>query len=1111
MFAVRSGGHMPVPGAQSLDNGVMISMSKFNTQTLNEDRSIASIGPGQRWIDVYDWLGKENLAVNGGRYPSVGVGGVLLGGGIGYFSGSRGWSCDDVVAYEMVLADGRIVNVTAGEANNLNSNDSSMNSSKMPDFSDLFWALKGGHNNFGIVTRFHMRTFPMGSAFGGFTSWSGSAQAKFFDALNTYMAPGGGVDDPNSAINAFASIVPENGSASYTLANVALYPGDNPNPKALKGFSAIPSSFQITAENSVYDSWTQVPKLLSAYSNRGTRNLFWTIAYKSDPRAISIHNTTVIDGALQELSQVRGLTIYATWQPISKGWLEISQRGVGDALALDPEVDGTFIAGMITSMWEDEKDDSAVYSFVENAARKIQTETEKLGLFNPFVYLNDAAKTQKPYESLGHGKSLPKLRRIRQKYDPEGFLQKYLHHVYAYAAAGACGIVIASRSSSQGLLSSVASKAQSLNPRATVITATCDLTSSSSVASLARIVDAAFPHLDAAIVNSGFSGPMTLHVDDGDPADFKSSAEINYLGPYHAAHWFLPLLKRTNGRAKTFIAVSALAALLTSGPIANVGYCVSKMAQVRLIEMIAEQYGNEGVSAVAVHPGAVRTEMAAAAPPEFVPYLIDSPELCGGFCVWLCAEKNRSWISGRFLCANWDVEEMLAKKDEIVAKDLLKFKMSAAKQEYIPGVPIVGVDKHTTLIDARRKFRKHAKEMLLEGYAIYKGQPFYIPSPLGERLMLPPNSPILQSIRIDRTEMFEGKYTTMGDRSTLHPRVAKTHLNANLDWTEVKIADPFVTIVARVSSRMFGGLQLSRDEKWVSSAIDFATDGFLLAQKIKAVPRILRPIIARFFAEWKKISQHHETARNVITPILQARDRLTEIEEKPRDFLQWMVEEARGDEKDMRFLSKIQLKLSFAAIHTSAAAPVQLIYDLCVMPEYIETLRSELYEVLREYGILNKQALTKLDKMDSVMKESQRFNPLLLITFERIITKRTILSDGFTIPKNTTIGVPAQALSMDPDLYPNPGKFDGLRFAKTRDQYAASNLRSMAFGYGRHACPGRFFASNEIKMIMAYLLLNYDFKFPEGKESRPLSTAVETQLLPNEEATVCFKRRPQNI
>lgn len=193
------------------------------------------------------------------------------------------------------------------------------------------------------------------------------------------------------------------------------------------------------------------------------------------------------------------------------------------------------------------------------------------------------------------------------------------HIAYAYAAAGARGIVLASRPSSQDSLSAVAHKAQSLNAHAIIKTATCELTSSSSVADLAHMLEVEFQRLDAVIVNAGFAGPVTLHVDEGDPAHFKTCADVNYLGPYQAAHWLLPLLRQTAGGGKTFIVVSALAALITRGPIANVGYCISKMAQMRLVEVIAEQHGKEGVLAVAVHPGAVKTKMAEAAPEEFVP------------------------------------------------------------------------------------------------------------------------------------------------------------------------------------------------------------------------------------------------------------------------------------------------------------------------------------------------------------------------------------------------------------------------------------------------------------------------------------------------------------
>lgn len=105
---------------------------------------------------------------------------------------------------------------------------------------------------------------------------------------------------------------------------------------------------------------------------------------------------------------------------------------------------------------------------------------------------------------------------------------------------------------------------------------------------------------------------------------------------------------------------------------------------------------------------------------------------------------------------------------------------------------------------------------------------------------------------------------------------------------------------------------------------------------------------------------------------------------------------------------------------------------------------------------------------------------------------------------------------MDSDLYPNPDEFDGFRFAKLRESnhpsaarmvYAASNLESMAFGYGRHACPGRYFADCEIKMIVVYLLQNYDFKFPEGVTERPKSVLAETQCLPNHKAQVLLKGR----
>jgi FAD/FMN-containing dehydrogenase len=79
-FAVKSGGHSHYAGASNIDNGLVFDLRNLNTVELSEDKTIASIGPGNRWLDVYLTLEKHKLAVAGGRLSTVGVGGFLLGG-----------------------------------------------------------------------------------------------------------------------------------------------------------------------------------------------------------------------------------------------------------------------------------------------------------------------------------------------------------------------------------------------------------------------------------------------------------------------------------------------------------------------------------------------------------------------------------------------------------------------------------------------------------------------------------------------------------------------------------------------------------------------------------------------------------------------------------------------------------------------------------------------------------------------------------------------------------------------------------------------------------------------------------------------------------------------
>ena len=153
------------------------------------------------------------------------------------------------------------------------------------------------------------------------------------------------------------------------------------------------------------------------------------------------------------------------------------------------------------------------------------------------------------------------------------------------------------------------------------------------------------------------------------------------------------------------------------------------------------------------------------------------------------------------------------------------------------------------------------------------------------------------------------------------------------------------------------------------------------------------------------------------------------------------------------------------------------------------------------------------------------------MTFGRVIHKDLTLSDGVLIPAGTIIGVPSHAITHDPALYPDPDRFDGSRFlhnaanASQGEQqpapsekpktstatFTTTNAANLSWGYGKHACSGRFFAGNEIKMVMAYLLLHYEFRFKDGPgvENRPRNVSFELQNSPHASVEILLRRRKE--
>ncbi|KAH7312601.1 hypothetical protein B0I35DRAFT_481044 [Stachybotrys elegans] len=164
-FAVRSGGHTLWEGANNIEDGVTIDLGRMTTTRYHPEKGTATVSPGSRWVDVYAKLGEDGVAVKGGRTGTVGVGGLVIGGGMSFFSARKGFVCDTVEEFEVVLADGEIV---------IASRDSN---------AGLFKALKGGSSNFGIVTRYEMEAFEVGDMFGGLVLWNRTHTEEMIHAM----------------------------------------------------------------------------------------------------------------------------------------------------------------------------------------------------------------------------------------------------------------------------------------------------------------------------------------------------------------------------------------------------------------------------------------------------------------------------------------------------------------------------------------------------------------------------------------------------------------------------------------------------------------------------------------------------------------------------------------------------------------------------------------------------------------------------------------------------------------------------------------------------------------------------------------------------------------
>lgn len=359
------------------------------------------------------------------------------------------------------------------------------------------------------------------------------------------------------------------------------------------------------------------------------------------------------------------------------------------------------------------------------------------------------------------------------------------------------------------------------------------------------------------------------------------------------------------------------------------------------------------------------------------------------------------------------------------------------------------------------------------------------------------------------------------------------------DWTPVKFQPFALRCVARTSGRAFVGPSICRQEAWMDVSINFAVHIFLALVKLQFFPAWLRPAAQYLVPDLGRIRRDERDAREMLAPVIE--ERLRDMEGFPGyegadDLIQWLLEALpEGDRRDYQAQAELQLILSAASIHTTNNLLVDCVYDLAAHPEVAEELRLEAAAVLEgpgaagsglvagENGWARKDSMTRLKKLDSFMQEVQRLSGNVT-SFIRKAAVPINLSDGTHLPAGTRVLAPQCGISHDPRYFPDPERFDALRSYRMRlaggagggdassnnnnrhHQFTSISDTNMNFGAGRHACPGRFFAGNEVKMILAYFLINYEIRLKDGEE-RPRAMMLMMSKTPDPNVELLFRRR----
>jgi FAD/FMN-containing dehydrogenase len=380
-LAVRGGGHS-VPGFGTVDDGIVVDLSGMRSVDVDPDRRTARAGGGVTWGIFNDATNAHGLATTGGIVSTTGVGGLTLGGGIGYLARGVGLSCDNLLSAEVVTADGR--HLVASEREN----------------EDLFWALRGGGGNFGVVTSFEFRLHPVAEVYGGPMFFEVEDAGAVLRAFREFIADApeefGGF--PAWQIAPPLPFIPEQRHGEVFLAFIACWAG--PVEEAERVLKPLRDAAPVVAEHLGPMPYPALNSAFDALYPMGLQH-YWKANFATEL------TDEAIDAHLEHGPKVPAVNSTVHIYPINGACHRIAPAAT--AFAYRDAAFATVIAGM----WPDAADNEANIEWVRDYYDATAPLSEEGGYIN-FMADDDQDRIKANYKG-----NYERLVDVKRKYDPD--------------------------------------------------------------------------------------------------------------------------------------------------------------------------------------------------------------------------------------------------------------------------------------------------------------------------------------------------------------------------------------------------------------------------------------------------------------------------------------------------------------------------------------------------------------------------------------------------------------------------------------------------------------------------------------------------------------------